>query len=107
MLITFSEADLEGTSQPYDDALVVTAQIGGFLVKRVMVDQRSEAEIMYPNLYQGLGLKPKDLSRYDTSLVGFDKRIMIPKGQIKLPVVTEGKEVEVILLWSTPSHHTQ
>lgn len=107
MLITFSEADFEGTSQPYDDALVVTARIGGFLVKRVMVDQRSEAEIMYPNLYQGLGLKPKDLSRYDTPLVGFDKRIMIPKGQIKLPVVTEGKEVEVILLWSTPSHHTQ
>ena len=36
--ITFSEADLEGTSQPHEDALVVTSQIRGFLVKRVMVD---------------------------------------------------------------------
>ena len=36
--ITFSEADLEGTSQPHDDALVVTSRIGGFLVRRVMVD---------------------------------------------------------------------
>ena len=36
--ISFSEADFEGTSQAYDDTLVVTSQIGGFLVKRVIVD---------------------------------------------------------------------
>ena len=50
---------------------------------------------MYPNLYKGLRLKPKDLSRYDTLLLGFNGRVMIPKGQIKLPVVTKRKEVEV------------
>ena len=47
-MITFSETNLEGTSQPYDDALVVTCWIGGFLVKRVMVDQGTRAEIMTP-----------------------------------------------------------
>ena len=41
--ITFSETDLEGTSQSHDDALVVTCRIGGFLVKRVMVDQGNMA----------------------------------------------------------------
>lgn len=46
ILISFSEVDLEGTSQLHDDALVVTSWIGGFLVKRIMVDQRSRAEIM-------------------------------------------------------------
>lgn len=50
---------------------------------------------MYLDVYKGLELKPKDLSRYDASLVGFDGRIVMPKGQIKLPVVTEGKEVHV------------
>ena len=49
------EGDLEGMSQLHDDALVVTSQIGGFLVKRVMIDQGSGAKIMYPNLYKGLG----------------------------------------------------
>ena len=49
--ITFGEASSEGTSQPHDDALVVTSRIGGFLVKRVMVDQGSGVEILYPNLY--------------------------------------------------------
>ncbi|XP_030958733.1 uncharacterized protein LOC115980642 [Quercus lobata] len=38
LTISFGEDDLEGTVQPHDDALVVTARIGGFLVKRVMID---------------------------------------------------------------------
>ena len=50
---------------------------------------------MYLNLYKGLGQKSEDLSRYDTPLVGFDRRIVMPEGQIKLPMVTKGKEVEV------------
>ena len=50
---------------------------------------------MYPDLYKGLGLKLEDLSKYDTSLVGFDGKVVVPKGQIKLSVVTEGKEVRV------------
>ena len=70
--ITFNDEDLEGTTQPHDDALVVTARINDFIVKRVLVDQGSGAEVMYPNLFKGLGLKNEDLSKYDTPLVGFD-----------------------------------
>ena len=33
---------------------------------------------MYPNLFKGLGLKMQDLSKYDTLLVGFDGRVVIP-----------------------------
>ena len=51
-----------------------------FNVKRVMVDQG--AEVIYPNLYQGLGLTQKDLSKYDTSLVAFDGTVVTPVGQI-------------------------
>ena len=50
---------------------------------------------MYPDFYKGLRLKSEDLSRYDTSLVGFDGKIVTPKGQIKLLVEIEGKEMEV------------
>ena len=31
--------------------------VGGYDVRRVMVDQGSAAEIMYPDLIKGLGLK--------------------------------------------------
>ena len=34
----FSDEDKAGTIQPHDDALVVTLRIGGFDVKRVLVD---------------------------------------------------------------------
>ena len=50
---------------------------------------------MYSNLYKGLELKPEDLSKYETPLVGFDGKIVIPEGQIKLSLVYKGKEVEV------------
>ena len=53
--IAFGNGDFEGTVQPHDDALVVMARISSFLVKRVMVDQGSGADVMYPDLFKGLG----------------------------------------------------
>ena len=86
---------MEGITQPYDDALVVTARINGFIVKRVLVDQESGAELMYPDLFKGLGLKMEDLSKYNTPLVGFDGQMVVPEGQISLLVNMEGNEVMV------------
>ena len=84
--------------QPHDDVLVETARTSGFLVKRVMIDQGSGADVMYPDLFKGLGLKNEDLSKYDTPLVGFDGRVVIPQGQIPLPVNMEGKKVVVTFI---------
>ena len=36
--IAFNDDYLEGTIQPHDDTLVVTAWINGFIVKRVLID---------------------------------------------------------------------
>ena len=47
LVMGFSDEDKIGTIQPHDDALVITLRIGGYDVKRVMVDQGSVAEIMY------------------------------------------------------------
>nr|POF19430.1 hypothetical protein CFP56_14810 [Quercus suber] len=43
---------------------------------------------MHHDLYKGLGLAPKDLSDYDTLLIGFDRKMVIPKGMIKFLVQT-------------------
>ena len=45
-------------------------------MKRVVFNQGSGAEIMYPDLYRGLGLKDEDLSKYDTLLVGFYEKVV-------------------------------
>ena len=50
---------------------------------------------MYPDLFKGLGLKKEDLIKHTSPLVGFDGKVVIPKGQISLPVIMGGKEVFV------------
>ena len=94
LVMGFSDEDKIGTIQPHDNALVITLRIGGYDVKRVMVDQGNAAEIMYPDLYKGLNLKAKDLMPYSSPLVRFEGKIIIPKGQVRSPVQT-GSEVEV------------
>ena len=37
-MLGFSDEDKVGTIQPHDDALVITLRIGGYDVKRVLVD---------------------------------------------------------------------
>ena len=64
-------------------------------MKKVMVNQGSGAEIMYPDLYRGLNLKPKTLTAYDSPLVSFDEKVVIPRGQIRLPMQAGSKVVEV------------
>ena len=94
-ILGFSKANKIGTFQPYVDVFVVTLWIGRFYVKRVIIDQGNWAEIMYPDLYKGWGLKPKDLKEYDIPLVEFNGKRMIPKGMVRLPVQTRNEVVKV------------
>ena len=95
LVMGFSDEDLVGTTQPHVDALVITTRIGGFDMHKVMVDEGSGAEIMYPDLFIGLRLKEKDLESYGAPLMGFDGKIVIPKERIKLLVQVEQEEVLV------------
>ena len=91
----FSDEDKAGTIQPHDDALVVTLRIGGYDVKRVLEDQGSAVEIIYPDLYKGLNLKSENLTAYASPLISFEGKTVIPKGQIRLPIQTDSEIMEV------------
>nr|XP_023928863.1 uncharacterized protein LOC112040197 [Quercus suber] len=93
--LSFSEEEKDGTTQPHDDALAITLRIGEYDIRRVMVDGGSVAEVMYPNLYKGLGLKREDLTPYSSPLMSFDGKLVIPKGVIRLPIQTGPEVVEV------------
>ena len=60
-----------------------------------MIDQGSAVEIMYPDLFKGLGLKPEDFTTYSSPLVSFEGKTVVPRGQIRLPVQTGSDVVEV------------
>ena len=95
LVMGFSDEDKIRTVQPHDNALVITLRIGSYNVKRVMVDQGSAAEIMYPDLFKGLNLKTEDLTPYNSPLVSFEGKIIILKGQVRLPVQAGSEIVEV------------
>ena len=79
LVMGFSNDDKIGTIQPHDDALVITLRIGGYDMKRVMVDQGSAAKIMYPDLYKELNLKAEDLMPYSSPLVSFEGKLLFRK----------------------------
>ena len=93
--LSFLDDDKIGTIQPHDDALVVALRIGGYNVKGVMVDQGSGVEIMYPDLYKGLNLRLENLTVYNSPLVSFDRKVVILRGQIRLPMQASLEVVEV------------
>ena len=95
LILNFFDEDKIGTLQLHDDAIVVTLKIEVYDVKRVLVDQGSNVEIMYPDLFRGLKLRPEDLACYDSPLIGFDGKVVFPKGQISLPIQAESEVVEV------------
>ena len=61
----------------------------------MLVDQGSAVEIIYPDLYKGLNLKPENLTAYKSPLVSFEGKTVIPKGQIRLPIQINLEVVEV------------
>ena len=64
------------------------------------MDQGSGDEIMYPDLYKGLNLRLEDLTTYNSPLVSFDGKVVIPRCQIRLSVQVglEVMEVDFIVV---------
>ena len=50
---------------------------------------------MYRNLYKELNLTDEDLTAYNSPLVSFERKVVIPKGQIRLLVQAGSEVVEV------------
>ena len=61
----------------------------------MLVDQGNGVEIMYPDLYKGLNLKPENLTAYDSPLVSFDGKVVIPRSHVRLLVQAGSEVVEV------------
>ena len=84
--LIFSDEDLRDVQTPHDDPLVVKLRIGDSNVKRVLIEQGSCSEIMYPDLFHRLGLKQTDLQPYDAPLIGFSGESIRLMGQITMTV---------------------
>jgi hypothetical protein len=71
--ITFTEADIKLTSFLHTDAMVITAHIDKWNVTRVLVDNGSQAEILFLPTFEQMGFNTKQLkeaSKPKIELVG-------------------------------------
>ena len=69
--ITFSDSDLEGCQHPHDDPLVVRAIVANKTVHRVLVDNRSSADIIFVSAFNKMGIGREKLEPVNTHLRGF------------------------------------
>ena len=88
--ITFSNSNLEGCQHPHDDPLVVRAIVANKTVHRVLVDNRSSADIIFASAFDKMGIGRERLEPVNTHLRGFYGEKVLPLGSIQL-VLTLGK----------------
>ncbi|XP_064963257.1 uncharacterized protein LOC135611546 [Musa acuminata AAA Group] len=87
--ITFGAGVVERSH--HNDALVISIQIANARVKRVMVDTRSSAYVLYFDAFKRFGLTEGDLTPMASALIGFTGDSISPLGTTVLPI-TVGEE---------------
>jgi hypothetical protein len=66
--------------------MVITTHINKWNVTRVLVDNGSQAEIVFLSTFEQMGLNKKQLKEAPKPLYGFRGRKIEPLGSISLPV---------------------
>ncbi|XP_016200081.1 uncharacterized protein LOC107641087 [Arachis ipaensis] len=76
--VTFTQADFKSNIQNLDDPVVITLQLGDLLVKKVLLDPGSSADVLFYSTFQKMKLSNNILQSTGGDLVGFSgKRVPI------------------------------
>ncbi|XP_056691861.1 uncharacterized protein [Spinacia oleracea] len=93
MIITFDDSDSTDIIQEHHDGLVISLPIGNALIKRILIDNGSSANVLFLEALQEMGLDEKSIIRRLTVLVGFSGESLRTVGEISLPTYAEGVNV--------------
>ena len=88
--LTFDESDREHVAEPQHDSLVISLSVGNCLIRRILVDNGSAANIMMLGTLQQMGLTEDDMVKRTTTLVGFSGETKRTVGEITLPTYAQG-----------------
>ena len=69
--ITFDENDFQVRDFPHTDAFVATANIDGFTVHNILIDNGSSADILFIKPFEQMNLDRRTLEPAGNSLFGF------------------------------------
>ncbi|XP_056688349.1 uncharacterized protein [Spinacia oleracea] len=93
MAITFDDSDSIDTQREHHDGLVISLPIGNALIKRILIDNGSSANVLFLEALQEMGLEEKNIVRRSTVLVGFSGESLRTIGEISLPTYAEDVNV--------------
>ncbi|XP_056691775.1 uncharacterized protein [Spinacia oleracea] len=94
MTITFDDSDSTDAQQEHHDGIVISLPIGNALIKRILIDNGSSANVLFLEALQEMGLQEKSIIRRSTVLVGFSGESLRTVGEISLPTYAEGATYE-------------
>ncbi|KAL0312891.1 UNVERIFIED_CONTAM: hypothetical protein Sradi_5688400 [Sesamum radiatum] len=84
--ISFGSLDLDPSRSQSNDALVISATLSNFWLKKVLVDSGSSADIIFYDAYIQLGIDNAQLLSVNTPLTGFSGEMIEPLGEVTLPL---------------------
>ncbi|WP_271039623.1 reverse transcriptase domain-containing protein [Agrobacterium sp. ST15.13.040] len=79
---------------PHDDPLLIMARIGNWDVKRVLLDDGSNADVLFSHLLPSLGISSSELKPVTTPTFGVGPSELPVLGWIDLPLMMKGTSVD-------------
>lgn len=90
--------DEEGILYPYEDALVIRADITSKRCDRILVDIGSSVDVMFKSTLNSVRIAGLRLKSTNTSLKGFGGGRLIPLGLVELPVTIGTSQFQKIVI---------
>jgi hypothetical protein len=84
--LTFDARDVDLRSAPHIDAMVINCSVPGWDLHKVLVDNGSQADIIFLHAFDRMGISHSLLKPSDNPLYGFGGKGTFPVGKIELPL---------------------
>jgi hypothetical protein len=84
--LTFDARDVDLCSAPHIDAMVINCSVAGWDLHKVLVDNGSQADIIFLHAFDRMGISHTLLKPSDNPLYGFGGKSTFPVGKIELPL---------------------
>ncbi|KAL0447907.1 UNVERIFIED_CONTAM: hypothetical protein Slati_1918600 [Sesamum latifolium] len=89
-IIQFKRVECSGPKHSHNDALVITALLANYEIGRIFIDSESSVDILFGEAYDQMQLGDIPLEKVNTSLYGFAREVVHPRGMISLPLMLIG-----------------
>jgi hypothetical protein len=84
--LTFDARDVNLHSAPHIDAMVINCSVAGWDLHKVLVDNDSQADIIFLHTFDRMGISHSLLKPSDNPLYGFGGKGTFPVGKIEVPL---------------------